>query len=89
MKDKAIKKSDTSILTVHSGRNRMRRRIEIRKWFLDNEITQRQIARETSVSHQLVCMVLAGTRKNEVVMSALVKYGFPVRLLVDITTDDA
>lgn len=61
----------------------MKRRIEIRKWFLDQEITQKQIAREARVSHQLVTMVVAGKRKNGAVITALAKHGFPSQLLPD------
>jgi transposase len=61
------------------------RRAEIRKWFIDQGarcgLTQRRIAEEAGVSFQLVTMVLAGTRKNEAVLEALGKHGFPSELL--------
>jgi transcriptional regulator with XRE-family HTH domain len=71
----------------------MNRRIKIKQWFLAAEaqgrkVTQRQIAKEANVSHQLVCMILAGTRKNEAVKAALARHGFPVDLL-DAKDDDS
>jgi transcriptional regulator with XRE-family HTH domain len=59
----------------------MNRKIEIRKWFLDQGLTERQIAREAGVSFQLVWMVLEGSRRNALVLSALAAHGFPAELL--------
>lgn len=58
-----------------------KQRGQIRNWFWDEELTQRQIAREAGVSYQLVCMVLAGTRRNEEVLAVLKEHGFPMELL--------
>jgi DNA-binding transcriptional regulator LsrR (DeoR family) len=65
------------------------RRIAIRKWFLDARITQRQIAIEAGVSHQLVTMMMAGLRRNDAVLAVLGKHGFPMNLLNDDEDTDA
>lgn len=67
--------------TEKSAISETRRRIEIRKWFLDAEITQQQIAKEAGVSQTLVTLVIGGRRRNEAVLEALRKHGFPMELL--------
>lgn len=58
-----------------------RNRIEIKKWLLDRDLTQAQVAREAGVSKGLVSMVLKGERGSPRVRRVLAAHGCPEGLL--------
>ncbi len=73
-------------------------RNEIKKWMIDEGITQAQIAREANVSQGLVCMVLSGMRKNktrrkdskvQLVITLLKGHGCPPEFLSGIKNSKA
>jgi len=55
--------------------------IEIKKWLLDQWLTQRQIAREAGVSPCCVSLVIQGKKKSRYVREVLCWYGCPRRFL--------
>ena len=57
-------------------RDRMNR-IEIKKWLLDQGVTQTAIARDANVSRALVSLTLKGQRRNIKVLAALRARGCP------------
>ena len=59
----------------------MTSRIEIKKWMLDQGLTQVEIAKELGVSKSLVNKCISGSRKNPDVITALVERGCPEKYL--------
>ncbi|HOV88242.1 MAG TPA: hypothetical protein PLM79_17940 [Syntrophobacteraceae bacterium] len=56
-------------------------RDEIRKWMIDEGVTQAQIAREARVSKALVSLVIKGERQNDLVVTLLRGHGCPEEYL--------
>ncbi|MCE5242893.1 MAG: hypothetical protein LLF99_06815 [Desulfobacteraceae bacterium] len=57
-------------------------RIEIKKWLLDQGLTQTAIAREARVSSALVSLTLQGKRKSPQVIQVLLARGCPEELIL-------
>jgi hypothetical protein len=56
-------------------------RKEIRKWMIDANLTQGQIAREARVSRTMVSLVISGQRKHKLVTVLLKGHGCPEEYL--------
>jgi DNA-binding transcriptional regulator LsrR (DeoR family) len=53
----------------------------LKKWLIDLDMTQQDIANECGVSRPLVNMTIAGTRRNKKVIDFLLSRGCPMGLL--------
>jgi len=56
-------------------------RKEIKKWLIDQELSQKEIAIDLGVSEALVSLTIAGRKKNRRVIEALRQRGCPAEFL--------
>lgn len=65
------------------------RQVAIKKWLLDQGLTQAQFAREAGVSEALVSLVIKGKKGSPRVLAVLKKHGCPQRFLVSPAPQDS
>lgn len=54
-----------------------RRSKQIKKWLIDKELTQAEIAREAGLHRNIVHMTVKGIAKNRKVIECLIRHGCP------------